>query len=169
MKPREGFIGTRVNGNCIFQRGCPSQIRLAFTKQVAYSPLRMADRKKTYPFDEFEPAWQKRWDDQKTFRVGNPGDPDFDAAKPKRYILDMFPYRRLGQHNKLTKADLIKKCMETLAIPDPTSMVMIGNTKDDKQAAKAEGVQFLGVRLQQCTTLCQFARKNPGIAQKYEV
>ena len=51
----------------------------------------MADRKKPYPFDEFEPAWQKVWDEQKTFHVGNPGDPGFDASKPKRYILDMFP------------------------------------------------------------------------------
>lgn len=105
----------------------------------------MSGHKKNYPFDEFEPVWQERWDDQKTFRVGNPGDPDFDASKPKCYTLDMFPYRRLGQQNKLTKADLIKRCMEMLAISDPTSVVMISDAEDNKQTVKAAGVQSHGV------------------------
>ena len=52
----------------------------------------MSDRRKPYPFDEFEPAWQQRWDEQKTFRAANPGDAGFDPAKPKFYVLDMFPY-----------------------------------------------------------------------------
>ena len=52
----------------------------------------MSDRRKPYPFDEFEPAWQQRWDEQKTFRASNPGDAGFDPAKPKFYVLDMFPY-----------------------------------------------------------------------------
>ena len=47
--------------------------------------------------------------------------------------------------NKLTKADLIKKCLEELEISDPSSVVMIGDTEGDKQAAQAAGVQFLGV------------------------
>ncbi len=50
------------------------------------------ERRKPFPFDEFEPRWQQRWDDEKTFRTPNPGDPDFDASKPKFYVLDMFPY-----------------------------------------------------------------------------
>lgn len=74
----------------------------------------MADRKKPYPFDEFEPAWQKRWDDQKTFRVSNPGDPDFDASKPKRYILDMFPYPsgaglHVGHPEGYTATDIVSR------------------------------------------------------------
>ena len=52
----------------------------------------MSDRRKPYPFDEFEPAWQQRWDEQKTFHASNPGDAGFDPAKPKFYVLDMFPY-----------------------------------------------------------------------------
>ena len=52
----------------------------------------MSDRRKPFPFDEFEPAWQARWDAEKTFRTPNPGDADFDATKPKFYVLDMFPY-----------------------------------------------------------------------------
>jgi leucyl-tRNA synthetase len=52
----------------------------------------MSDRRKSFPFDVFEPAWQARWDAEKTFRTPNPGDADFDATKPKFYVLDMFPY-----------------------------------------------------------------------------
>lgn len=47
--------------------------------------------------------------------------------------------------NKLTKADLINKCLETLEISDPTSVVMIGDTEGDKQASQIAGVHFLGV------------------------
>ncbi len=47
---------------------------------------------KPFPFDQFEPKWQARWDEQKTFRTPNPGDADFDASKPKYFVLDMFPY-----------------------------------------------------------------------------
>ncbi len=52
----------------------------------------MSDRPKPFPFDEFEPRWQARWEAEGTFRTPNPGDPGFDPAKPKFYILDMFPY-----------------------------------------------------------------------------
>ena len=74
----------------------------------------MADRKKPYPFDEFEPAWQKVWDEQKTFHVGNPGDPDFDVSKPKRYILDMFPYPsgaglHVGHPEGYTATDIVSR------------------------------------------------------------
>ena len=52
----------------------------------------MQDRRKPYPFDEFEAQWQNRWDEEKTFKTLNPGDEGFDATKPKYYVLDMFPY-----------------------------------------------------------------------------
>src|SRR5688572_22891743 len=39
-----------------------------------------------------EPKWQKHWLEEKTFRAAGPGDPGFDAKKPKYYVLDMFPY-----------------------------------------------------------------------------
>jgi hypothetical protein len=45
-----------------------------------------------YVPSEIEPKWQEFWAKEKTFQVGNPGDPGFDASKPKYYILDMFPY-----------------------------------------------------------------------------
>ena len=52
----------------------------------------MSDRRKPFPFDVFEPAWQARWDDEKSYRTLGPGDPGFDASRPKYYVLDMFPY-----------------------------------------------------------------------------
>ncbi len=45
-----------------------------------------------YRFGEIEPAWQRYWEEHGTFRTRNPGAPDFDSARPKFYILDMFPY-----------------------------------------------------------------------------
>ena len=45
-----------------------------------------------YVPSEIEPKWQQFWAREQTFRIGNPGDPGFDPAKPKYYILDMFPY-----------------------------------------------------------------------------
>ena len=52
----------------------------------------MSERRKPFPFDVFESRWQHRWDEEKTFRTPGPGDADFDASKPKYYVLDMFPY-----------------------------------------------------------------------------
>ena len=46
----------------------------------------------SYDFREIENRWQQTWADQGIYRVPNPGDPDFDDAKPKKYFLDMFPY-----------------------------------------------------------------------------
>jgi leucyl-tRNA synthetase len=46
----------------------------------------------SYDFREIEDRWQRTWDKDGIHRVPNPGDPDFDDTKPKKYILDMFPY-----------------------------------------------------------------------------
>ncbi|HVK19644.1 MAG TPA: class I tRNA ligase family protein, partial [Fimbriiglobus sp.] len=40
---------------------------------------------------EIERKWQAFWDENKTFRTPDPGDPSV-AGKPKSYVLDMFPY-----------------------------------------------------------------------------
>ncbi|MES2703681.1 MAG: class I tRNA ligase family protein [Bacteroidota bacterium] len=43
-----------------------------------------------YNFAEIEQTWKKYWNDQKVYKVNNPiGDA---PAKPKCYVLDMFPY-----------------------------------------------------------------------------
>ena len=55
----------------------------------------------TYRYDaalaaEIEARWQDRWESEGTFEAPNPsgplGDPDRVAARPKKYVLDMFPY-----------------------------------------------------------------------------
>src|ERR1700737_948240 len=52
----------------------------------------MSERRKPYPFDQVEPKWQTIWDKQQIFHAPNPDEKDFDPAKPKYYVLDMFPY-----------------------------------------------------------------------------
>lgn len=42
-----------------------------------------------YPFERIEKKWQKKWEDEKTFRAIE--DPSYPKHK-RRYVLDMFPY-----------------------------------------------------------------------------
>ncbi len=72
----------------------------------------MSDTRKPFPFREFEPQWQARWDSEKTFRTPGPGDADFDPSKPKYYVLDMFPYPsgaglHVGHPEGYTATDII--------------------------------------------------------------
>jgi len=72
----------------------------------------MSDIRKPFPFREFEPQWQARWDAEKTFRTPGPGDAGFDATKPKYYVLDMFPYPsgaglHVGHPEGYTATDII--------------------------------------------------------------
>ena len=41
---------------------------------------------------EIEGRWQQVWADEGTWEVSNPGQDDFDPAKPKSYVLEMLPY-----------------------------------------------------------------------------
>lgn len=74
----------------------------------------MSERKKPYPFDVFESKWQHIWDERKTFKVNNPGDGEFDASKPKCYVLDMFPYPsgaglHVGHPEGYTATDIVAR------------------------------------------------------------
>ena len=46
----------------------------------------------TYDFAAIEAKWQQHWEQHRTFHAPNPGEESFDDAKPKFYVLDMFPY-----------------------------------------------------------------------------
>jgi leucyl-tRNA synthetase len=78
----------------------------------------MSERRKPFPYDVFESQWQNRWDLEKTFRTPGPGDADFDALKPKFYVLDMFPYPsgaglHVGHPEGYTATDILarfKRC-----------------------------------------------------------
>ncbi|MDR1860487.1 MAG: leucine--tRNA ligase [Bacteroidales bacterium] len=61
-----------------------------------------------YNFAEIEPKWQAYWDEHKTFRTSA------DYSKPKRYILDMFPYPsgaglHVGHPEGYTATDIISR------------------------------------------------------------
>ena len=74
----------------------------------------MNERRKQYPFPDFEPKWQQIWDQQKTFGIANPGEPGFDPAKPKFYVMDMFPYPsgeglHVGHPEGYTATDILSR------------------------------------------------------------
>ena len=74
----------------------------------------MNERRKPYPFDRFEPKWQRRWDETRIFHAPNPGEQEFDPAKPKIYVLDMFPYPsgaglHVGHPEGYTATDIIAR------------------------------------------------------------
>ncbi|MDP9004299.1 MAG: leucine--tRNA ligase, partial [Verrucomicrobiota bacterium] len=74
----------------------------------------MNERRKPYPFDQIEPKWQTIWDKSRAFHAPNPGEENFDPAKPKYYALDMFPYPsgaglHVGHPEGYTATDIISR------------------------------------------------------------
>ena len=74
----------------------------------------MNERRKPYPFDQLEPKWQAFWDERRSFHALNPGEKGFDPAKPKFYVLDMFPYPsgaglHVGHPEGYTATDIIAR------------------------------------------------------------
>ena len=52
----------------------------------------MSDEPAKYDPEAIEERWQRVWDSERTWEVPNPGEPGFDASKPKSYVLEMLPY-----------------------------------------------------------------------------
>ena len=74
----------------------------------------MSEKRKPYPHDRIEPKWQAIWAERKTFHTPNPGDASFDPAKPKFYVLDMFPYPsgsglHVGHPEGYTATDIVAR------------------------------------------------------------
>ena len=74
----------------------------------------MSERRKPYPFDLIEPKWQAIWEERRLFHAPNPGEPGFDPARPKYYVLDMFPYPsgaglHVGHPEGYTATDIVAR------------------------------------------------------------
>jgi leucyl-tRNA synthetase len=74
----------------------------------------MNERRKPYPFDQIDSKWQAIWDENRSFHAPNPGDANFDPAKPKFYVLDMFPYPsgaglHVGHPEGYTATDIVAR------------------------------------------------------------
>ncbi|MBK8096325.1 MAG: leucine--tRNA ligase [Planctomycetes bacterium] len=70
--------------------------------------------KQTYDPATIEPKWQQFWAEHKVFAAKNPGEPGFDARKPKFYALDMFPYPsaaglHVGHPEGYTATDIVSR------------------------------------------------------------
>ncbi len=73
-----------------------------------------SDRRKPYPFDQIEPKWQAIWNERQLFHGPNPCEKGFDSAKPKFYVLDMFPYPsgaglHVGHPEGYTATDIVAR------------------------------------------------------------
>ncbi len=79
-----------------------------------FRPSNMSERRKPYPFDILEPKWQALWEERNVFHAPNPGEAGFDPARPKYYVLDMFPYPsgtglHVGHPEGYTATDIVAR------------------------------------------------------------
>src|SRR5438552_10144908 len=63
---------------------------------------------------QIEPKWQAIWDERQLFHGPNPCEKGFDSAKPKFYVLDMFPYPsgaglHVGHPEGYTATDIVAR------------------------------------------------------------
>jgi leucyl-tRNA synthetase len=124
----------------------------------------MSDRRKQYPFPDFEPKWQRYWEEQQTFHAPNPEEPSFDPKKPKFFVMDMFPYPsgeglHVGHPEGYTATDILAryKRMRGFNVLHPIGWDAFGlpaeqfaiNTGQHPSVATAQNVSRFKKQLQQ--------------------
>jgi leucyl-tRNA synthetase len=105
--------GIFATAGAVKSRSADDEAHLDHPPHLAFfRPPMSSEQRKAFPFSEFEPKWQGEWEAKKAFRTPNPGDADFDASKPKYFVLDMFPYPsgnglHVGHPEGYTATDII--------------------------------------------------------------
>ena len=69
------------------RRAMASRFRIASATTSEDATEAAAVSPQQYPFADVEKKWQKFWDENSTFKT-----PERNPEKPKKYVLDMFPY-----------------------------------------------------------------------------
>jgi hypothetical protein len=94
------FVMPSFQKNCVTNFGGISKNCSPFRQHSIYSATSTDDvsspeiqdgtgvpKAASYPFAQVETKWQAYWEENNTFKT-----PERDTSKPKKYVLDMFPY-----------------------------------------------------------------------------
>ena len=78
---------TFVSSESVLSSASSRRLMSAVDEQEATAAAAAAAAAGAYPFAEVEAKWQAYWEQEQTFKT-----PERDMNKPKKYVLDMFPY-----------------------------------------------------------------------------
>ena len=90
----------------------------------------MSEERATYEPRAIESKWQAVWAEEKTWEVANPGQPGFEADKPKAYVLEMLPYPSGEPHVGHLKCYAVGEGTLWIAWPKRSSGVETDITED---------------------------------------
>lgn len=86
--------------------------RRGHAKRARHQHVTRAQQAGPYPYREIEEKWQRRWEEEGTFRT--PRRENLDVSKPKFFALDMFPYPsaeglHVGHPEGYTATDIVAR------------------------------------------------------------
>ena len=90
FRSASSIIATRSSSNVARRAFASSASALSMSavdEQETTAATSAAVASGSYPFAEVEAKWQAYWEKEQTFKT-----PERDMDKPKKYVLDMFPY-----------------------------------------------------------------------------
>src|SRR6476659_2095172 len=89
---RRAIVPPRIDSARLTIRAPPEARSPLASRREAGLRLRNIGFVERYDAQEIERRWQAVWEEEGTWEVPNPGEPGFDGAKPKSYVLVMLPY-----------------------------------------------------------------------------